>query len=267
MGCQDVSHSRSQGTGEFSQAGKGFLLASVCNNHCRFCNLERDGEGARVVRDDESLEDRLRRRFGDGDRALTFVGAEPTLSDELPGAISRARQVGFERVGVQTNGRRLAYRRYTAGLVEAGLTDVEISLQGPNGAVHDYHTDVPNSFAQTLAGIIAAKDIELRVGVSTLMTRSNFRHIEGVVLLLNKLKVRHWQVGVVREEGAARDNRDSLVANLAMAAPALNRAVGAALSMGLIVSLRDLSMKLFEPAIVDRLLSSEAGEILFCPER
>jgi len=26
-------------------------------------------------------------------------------------------------------------------------------------------------------------------------------------------------------------------------------------------------MKLFEPAIVDQLLSSEAGEFLFCPER
>ena len=81
-------------------------MVSVCNNHCRFCNLNESGEGARISSVEQDwrtalLESREGRR-----RGVVFVGAEPTLSEELPEAIGTARELGFDSIGVQTNGRR-----------------------------------------------------------------------------------------------------------------------------------------------------------------
>jgi hypothetical protein len=83
---------------------------------------------------------------------VDFVGGEPTIHDELQEAIGLARRIGFERIGLQTNGRRLAYRSYTELLVTAGLTHVDVSLHGPTAPVHEFHTTVEGSFQQTVAG-------------------------------------------------------------------------------------------------------------------
>lgn len=227
---------------ELKESAKVIEIASACNNHCKFCNLDETGDGARVSGSGNSIDAQLRESYSQGYRDVTFVGAEPTLSDDLPGAIASARAAGFERIGLQTNGRRLAYRNYTASLEQAGLTDVEISLHGPRGGVHDFHTDVPHSFAHTVQGILVAIKSRLRVGVSTMVTRSNFRELEGLVFLLVKLKVRNWQLAGVVDVGAAKANGQALIANMDMAEPYVMRALRLTKRNGISVSFLNLCL-------------------------
>src|ERR1041384_347929 len=88
-----------------------------CNNHCRFCS-QSDLAPERAVAD---VAARIEQGYAGGARRVDFVGGEPTLHDELPEWIALARRVGFERIGLQTNGRRLAYRSYTEVLATAGV--------------------------------------------------------------------------------------------------------------------------------------------------
>ena len=227
---------------EIKESAKVIEIASACNNHCKFCNLDESGDGARVLGGSDSTQAQLSESYSQGYRDVTFVGAEPTLSDYLPEALASARAAGFERIGLQTNGRRLAYRSYTASLEQAGLTHVEITLHGPRGGVHDFHTDVPNSFAHTVQGTLVALKAGLKVGVSTMVTRSNFRELEGLVFLFVKLKVRHWQLAGVLDVGAARANGQALTANMDMAAPYVRRALAVARQHGISVSFLNLSL-------------------------
>ena len=134
-----------------------------CNNRCVFCSQAGLQGGARV----ESQREAVRRRRG---QVVTIVGGEPTLDPRLVERVAAARQMGFTRVGLQTNGRRLAEPGLAAQLAGAGLTDVHLSIHGAESAVHDYHTGVPGSFAEVLGALTAARANGLTVVMATVLT-------------------------------------------------------------------------------------------------
>src|SRR5882672_12136033 len=76
-----------------------------CNNHCNFCSQGDLPAGPPP----SDITARLERACASGYRQVEFVGGEPTLHDELTDWIGAAQRLGFDRIGVQTNGRRLAY--------------------------------------------------------------------------------------------------------------------------------------------------------------
>jgi len=127
----------------------------ACNNRCGFCPqppLRACGPGW-TDPDTAEMRRRIEEAFAQGYRELAFSGGEPTLRRDLPELISLARRLGFQRVSITTNGRRLVYRDYAGSLLEAGLTGVSISLHGPEPEVHDALTGVPGSFQQAVMGL------------------------------------------------------------------------------------------------------------------
>ncbi len=207
-------------------------VASACNNNCGFCCLNKEGDAVGVD-GEKSLGKRLKEGQDGGHGSVAFVGAEPTLNERLPDAIKEAKHMGYSRLLLQTNGRRLAYRSYAETLATSGLTHVEISLQGALSAVHDYHTRVPKSFEHTLVGIGAAREYQMNVGVSTVITRSNFRNLVEVVALLDRLDVRHWHLSVVEAVGGAARDFERLVPHRGMIQPYLLDAIETADDCGI----------------------------------
>jgi MoaA/NifB/PqqE/SkfB family radical SAM enzyme len=158
-------------------------LTLACNNACAFCPQQeaRTSPGGGFF-SSEAIQDRLR-EAARLDKTVALVGGEPTLHPELFAFARLAREAGAEALVVQTNGRRLAYSSYARGLVEAGVTAVDISLHGTTAAMHEFHTRTAGSFAQTLTGIGVARGAGLRVGVTCVLTRSNYRHAPELVRL------------------------------------------------------------------------------------
>jgi hypothetical protein len=197
-------------------------LSLTCNNHCVFC-----GQDGLVATGRSDLAADLARARDAGDE-VTFVGGEPTLDAELAESIAQARALGFRRVGVQTNGGRMADVAYTTSLARAGLTDVHLSLHGADAAVHDYHTERPGSFGDLLAAIHAARVNELPVVVTTVLTRSNFRVLGAIPPLLATRGVAAWFVSVPVLAGRGAALRDRVVPRLGLALPfALHALAGA----------------------------------------
>ncbi|MBP7126258.1 radical SAM protein [Myxococcota bacterium] len=126
-----------------------------CNNRCGFCPqppLRACGPGW-IDPDTAEMRRRIEEAFARGYRELAFSGGEPTIRPDLAELVSLARGLGFTRVSITTNGRRLLYRDYARSLIEAGLTGVSISLHGPVPEIHDALTGVPGSFRQAVAGL------------------------------------------------------------------------------------------------------------------
>lgn len=205
-------------------------LGFHCDNSCVFCaqGVLRDKEPARSFAARAAEVDAAPKG-----EALAFVGGEPALVDELGELVERARQRGAPRVVVQTNARRLASAGIAEGLARAGVTSLDVSLHGDSEQVHDYHTGVAGSFRQTVLGIRRARAARLELGVSTVVTRSNFRHLAGIVRVAHTLGARAVRFVLARPLGAARVGSSRLVPARRMVWPHVARARELAKTLGL----------------------------------
>lgn len=151
-------------------------LGYSCNNACAFC-----AQGNLRSTEPPTSDDEIRSRLASiSGQVVAFVGGEPTLYDWLFDWVREAKRAGARSVLVQTNGRRLAYSSYATALAEAGTDALDVSLHGSSAAMHEYHTSVPGSFAQTLMGMAHAREAGIRVGATVVITRSNFRHLADI---------------------------------------------------------------------------------------
>ncbi|MEP7120344.1 MAG: radical SAM protein [Byssovorax sp.] len=207
------------------------FLGFACNNACVFCaqgSLRDKEEGPPDVAAQLTT-------IGAGE-TVAFVGGEPTIHDELPAWIKLADARGAARIIVQTNGRRLAYRAFTHALREASTwLALDVALQGHTAALHEYHTGTPGSFEQTVRGVRAARAERIPVGITTVVTRSNFRHLGEIARLAHTAGAEAIHFAKSEPLGRAAIARDRVVPAREMVLPYLTRAASEAQRLGLVV--------------------------------
>lgn len=213
----------------------------VCNNRCVFC-----AQGGLRANTPPLLTEEVLGALAGATR-VAFMGGEPTLRQELPDWIRLARRAGARRVVLQTNARRLAYRAYARSLARAGAHALDVSLQGPRAELHDHHTRVPGSFKQTVAGITSARAAGLEVGVSAVITRSNFRHLTQLVRRVAGLGVTRLRLAPARACGEAGRLLPRVVPRLALVRPHLAEAARAAATLGIGLEVAGVPPCVFSP--------------------
>lgn len=197
-------------------------LGLTCNNACVFCaqgelSAQRPGRPSSI----KALLDEI-----PPNEVVAFVGGEPTLDDDLPSLVRGADTRGARRIIVQTNGRRFAYRAYARVMREASaLLFLDISLHGSTAAMHDYHTQTAGSFQQTALGIRNAAAEGIKVGVTTVITRSNYRHLSEVVFLVRGLGAKAVKFVVAEPFGRAEKAADRVFAPIELVEPHVSRAI------------------------------------------
>jgi MoaA/NifB/PqqE/SkfB family radical SAM enzyme len=232
-------------------------LGTRCNNACVFCAAAGERELHPPVPTTELLFDALD-SVPDGE-TLAFVGGEPTLHDDLPSLVRRAkRKVG--RVVLQTNARRLAYPSYAESLAQAGVDAIDVSLHGSTEAMHDYHTSVAGSFRQTLRGAANGASAGMSVVVTCVVTRSNFRHLAEVVAVAQAIGAKAVRFQAPRLSGRALLARDRIVAHTELVVPYLKKAVVAGRTHGIdVVAGLPRGVTDFVPFVADQVGGSEAA--------
>jgi hypothetical protein len=170
--------------------------------------------------------------------SIGFVGGEPTLCEHLADWIRSAKRLGAASVLVQTNGRRLAYARYAHELAQAGADTVDVSLHGPRPEIHDYHTCVPGSWSQTIRGIATATKAGIAVGVTAVVTRSSYRHLAELAMVVGRLRVAALHVALAVPRGNAAALFRRVVARIEAVEPHLSATarVCERYDLGLVVS-------------------------------
>jgi MoaA/NifB/PqqE/SkfB family radical SAM enzyme len=102
------------------------VVTRRCNLSCGYCN-EYDDYSPPVPYD--VLDRRLMKLRSLRAWMLCMTGGEPTLHPDLPRLVRRATDLGFQRRQIITNGYRIS-RKLVAALNDAGLTDLQISVDG-----------------------------------------------------------------------------------------------------------------------------------------
>lgn len=181
-------------------------LGAVCNNNCVFC-MEEDRD-ARYANNSAMTRDRVRwiLEAHRGAEEVCFTSGEPTTRPELPELAAIARSLGYRRVSVMTNGRRLSHLPYTALLAKSGMNRFYVSIHGHEARLHEGLTRTPESFAQTVAGLDAVAKLA-RFGVelhtSTVVTSRNLPHLAAIYRFLRGRGAHQVVFNVMQANGRA----------------------------------------------------------------
>lgn len=159
-----------------------------CNSKCRYCYQEHHGQPTMDNRDYLAVKTAVDRYSRVGISIhLAFFGGEPLLEAEsiMPftrdcRALCDIHGVGFA-ASMTTNGRLMANRALTRNILDAGVDQFQITLDGSED-VHDYTRPGANgekTYAQTLAGLYILQEqagdftCTIRVNHSTMTSDDN----------------------------------------------------------------------------------------------
>ncbi len=181
-------------------------IGAVCNNNCVFC-MEEDREG-RYVNNSAMTPTRVRWMLEQhvGAEEVCFTSGEPTTRRDLPQFVAWAKELGYRKISVMTNGRRIGYLPYAAALARAGMNRFYISIHGHTKKLHEGLTRTPESFEQTVAGLDAIAKLK-RFGVelhtSTVVTNRNLPHLLDIYRFLRSRGVDQAVFNVMQANGRA----------------------------------------------------------------
>jgi len=134
-----------------------------------------------------------------GCRQVQFIGGEPTLYPQLVGLLAHARESGYSRVEVFTNGVRLGDALLRA-LVKYGV-GVNFSVYSADPIIHDAVTQHGGSFAATAKSIARAVGRGLKVRASIITMPTDADQAETTKRFLYGLGVTEIGVDRVRSVG------------------------------------------------------------------
>ena len=209
-------------------------LGFTCNNNCRFCVQAHKRNFGDKTTDRIKMELDLARNTGCS--GVVFTGGEPSIRKDILELITYAKELGFNTIQLQTNGRRFFYKDFCERVIRAGMNEFSPALHGHTAGLHDYLTSSPGSFEQTVQAIknIAAHD-SIRIISNTVVTKPNYRYLPDIARLLVSLGVDQYQLAFVHAVGNARKNFDEMVPRVSEAAPFIHEALQAGIDAGLIV--------------------------------
>jgi len=104
-----------------------------CNLNCPICFADANQDPPEDPNPEtvEKWLQKLRSNLPVPTPGIQFTGGEPTLSENLPNYIERAKELGFNHIMIATNGIRLAEDpNYTRRIIQAGLNTVYLQFDG-----------------------------------------------------------------------------------------------------------------------------------------
>jgi len=202
-----------------------------CNLRCIGCRACHD-TGERLT--GERAAALLAEAHDRGVRTAWFGGGEPTLRDDLPQLVRRARDLGFDDVVIQTNGLRLAYPAYAHALVACGVTEVRVNAKSHRPEVHDRlsHVDGAHALLLTALGNLAA--LGTPVAADVLLTRSTAGELDATVAFFADRGARRFALWLLSAADAEDDPEVAgEVPRIADIVPSIERAAAVAHDRGL----------------------------------
>jgi len=171
-----------------------------CNAFCAFCpQLSYRGDPHPSVPLDlptDAIRERLRWGREQGYVQVGFSGGESTIRPDFLGLVRHARELGYELIGVTTNGMMFAYPKVAHALVAAGLRSVNVSLHGTDAKLHDAMMRTPGAFDLAIRALENLRDIRTRFGVKldlmsmSLASKQVLPHFADIVRMTGRYGVR-----------------------------------------------------------------------------
>lgn len=183
----------------------------ACNRNCIFCAVE--NQSSPQVEDVEAL---LRTMYQQGYTVVSISGGEPTLQKDLPKWISQAKSIGYRERIVVTNGSRLNDSELLKGLINAGLTHINVSFHCSRESVFDTLEGTEGAYREVVEGlhnlvnVNVSSNSPLKIHANIILTSLNLPFLPETVRFLTDIGFPIITIELCRFKGKAEQNYELL---------------------------------------------------------
>ena len=188
-----------------------FHILTQCNLKCRHCyiNPEQHGTQRLSLNTIQSWLKTLAQRVPVAD--LIFLGGEPTLHPELPGAIRSARQLGYRSITIDTNG--YLFHDILDQITPQEVNFISFSLDGASPSTNDPIRG-KGSFSICTQGIRKAAAKGFRTSLIYTVSSLNLNELQAIPPLLTGLKIDRFFIQVIGLRGQSATCAERPMENL-----------------------------------------------------
>jgi MoaA/NifB/PqqE/SkfB family radical SAM enzyme len=142
-------------------------------------------------------------------REVMFTSGEPLLNRHFLQYVGWARELGYDTIGVITNGRLFTYPKYARRALDAGLNHIVVSVHGADPRHHDAQTRTHASYAQTILGLRVLARLKrerpgaFRLHTSTVVNQRNYARLFEIWQSLRGLGIDQHVFNVIQPVGRA----------------------------------------------------------------
>lgn len=182
-------------------------ITGECNLRCVHCyNLE--GKQQENELSTEEIKRALEEMSAFGVRGLSFSGGEPFLRKDMLEIVHHASKLGFDSVGVSTNG-ILLDRDIVRQLTAVNL-NVQVSIDGDEAQLHDMARGVKGAFEGAVRGIKLLLEEGVNLSVCTTASKWNVERIPNIIQRMENLGVKNYRVQGIVPMGRGKMNAGDL---------------------------------------------------------
>jgi molybdenum cofactor biosynthesis enzyme MoaA len=205
-------------------------LMSRCNEKCLFCMVADEIDRSEDLRYDDAVATILRQPPG---THVEFFGGEPTIYPRFLELLAVARSRGFA-CSIATNLRIFHSERFTRAVaaLDPRWIYIRTSLYGDTPELHDYYTDTPGSYRQTVRGIRNIVRAGFDCQVNVVVLRENVDRLASIAEQVHAWGVPRIKFGNLISISTCADH----AVPLAEVRPRLAEAVARAEALGLSVT-------------------------------
>ena len=128
-----------------------------------------------------------------GDPIMIFTGGDPLKRPDLFQLLQKSVALGL-RTTVSPSPTPLLTPEAIAGFQRVGVARISVSVDGWDAASHDDFRQVPGSFERAILALEEAQRIGLSTQVNTTVSRHNYRHLEEIADIVDRVGADMWDV-------------------------------------------------------------------------
>jgi len=185
-------------------------IGFTCNNLCDFC-VQGDKRHKLPDKSLAMIKEALDEAKAQQIKGVVFTGGEPTIHPHILEAVAYAKQLGFEIIQLQSNGRMFSYYDFCVKLINAGANEFSPALHAATPALHDELTKSPGAWEQVVQGIKNLRQLNQYILTNTVINALNYKELPALAELFVKLDVNQFQFAYVHIIGSAWKNKDWLI--------------------------------------------------------
>ncbi|MCX7945261.1 MAG: radical SAM protein [Deltaproteobacteria bacterium] len=197
-------------------------IGKLCNNSCIFCANGIVSKEENKLVDFQKIKFEIQKAYNSGFRSLGFLGGEITIHPDVLNIIKFAKEVGFERISLCTNGRRLSDYNFTKSLVDAGATRFMISIHSHREEIENFLNNRNNAFREKIEGLknLVKMNNKIKDGISlnTCIHNLNYKELEEFITFFKNLKIFDFRFNFIRPENKAQFDKN-IIPNLTSLKP------------------------------------------------
>lgn len=168
---------------------------TFCNEKCKFCIVYDKLNRPELNMTEEQVYEVLRQSRAQGFTEVGYSGGEPSIDPRIIKFVRYAKELGYTHQSMNTNGIRFKDKKFCEDIIDAGLTNVDISIHGHTDELHDGLVVRRGALAAIRQACANLRELRRTRGfdlsASIVVARDNHMYLRDICVFLDSLGITH----------------------------------------------------------------------------